>query len=461
MLVLGGCLRLVAVGDVLGQVLGEVADAPVRVPGPAQHALGVEPFAEPGDVLRFVLRSDRVERLVPGGQDFPGRRVEVVAAGLVPHRQLAVVVADGGRVRPPHLVVGGGEHLAQLGPGHGAAHRDVDVRGQPPLGFHGREVLHVVAEEPAKVLDEPVEQRREVQRIPGRPAVVVAVRVGRRAVAAHAPVARAGQRDEHRRAERRAVRGRVRLADRPGRYLAPGQVRRVLPPPGGPVTAGRAGRQHLPAHARTGDLLVQLAVQRVQLGRVLVLVPGPVALGLSLGPLLDQPALPVVRVVRVNDRLMIEMPAFPALGRPEHPGPFGARRADRGQRVPARHEDLFHPSRADIGTAELHRPQAGPVLGRDLPDHGPRERHRHPLGACPRPGLILCPRPGSPITSVSLGGPVRAVTAHAALPAQDPRAVIEQEQARAAGRAGLIGPPRRLFRHRASPASRGAGTGVA
>ena len=177
-------------------------------------------------------------------------------------------------------------------------------------------------------------------------------------------------------------------------HLAPGQIWRVLPPPGGPVTPGRAGRQHLPAHARTGDLLVQLAVQRVQLGRVVALVPGPVALGLGLGALLDQPALPVVRVVRVNDRLMIEMPAFPALGRPQHPGPFSARSAHRGQGVPARDEDLFHPSGADIGAAELHRPQAGPVLGRDLPDHGPRERHRHPLGACPRPRLILCPRLG-------------------------------------------------------------------
>jgi len=141
------------------------------------------------------------------------------------------------------------------------------------------------------------------------------------------------------------------------------------------VTAGRAGRQHLPAHARTCDLLVQLAVQRVQLGRVFAVGHRAVPFGLSLGPLLDQPALPVVRVFRVKDRLMIEMPAFAALGRPEHPGSFGARSADRGQRVPARDEDLFHSSRADIGAAKLHRPQACPVLGRDLPDHGPREWH--------------------------------------------------------------------------------------
>ena len=84
-------------------------------------------------------------------------------------------------------MVGGGEDLAQLGAGNGAADRDVDVRGEPPLGLDGGEVLHVVADEPAQVLDEPVEQRGEVQRVTGRPLVVVGVRVGRGAVAVTRP----------------------------------------------------------------------------------------------------------------------------------------------------------------------------------------------------------------------------------------------------------------------------------
>ena len=112
-------------------------------------------------------------------------------------------------------MIGRGEHLAQFGAGQGAAHRDVDVRGEPPLRFDGGEVLDVVAEEAAQVLDEPVEQRREVQRVPCRPLVVVAGRVGRGAVAADPAVAGAGQRDEHRRPERLAVRRGVGLADRP------------------------------------------------------------------------------------------------------------------------------------------------------------------------------------------------------------------------------------------------------
>jgi tetratricopeptide (TPR) repeat protein len=51
----------VAVAEVLGQVLGEVADAPAGVAGSGEHALGVEPGTEPGHVPRFVLVSDGVE----------------------------------------------------------------------------------------------------------------------------------------------------------------------------------------------------------------------------------------------------------------------------------------------------------------------------------------------------------------------------------------------------------------
>jgi hypothetical protein len=49
---------LVAVAEVLGQVLGEVADAPAGVAGSDEHALGVEPGAEPGHVQRLVLVED-------------------------------------------------------------------------------------------------------------------------------------------------------------------------------------------------------------------------------------------------------------------------------------------------------------------------------------------------------------------------------------------------------------------
>jgi len=68
-------------------------------------------------------------------------------------------------------VIRRGDDLAQLGPRDGAADRDVDMRGKPSLWLDSREVLDLVSEEAAQVLDEPVEQRGEVQRIPSRAGV--------------------------------------------------------------------------------------------------------------------------------------------------------------------------------------------------------------------------------------------------------------------------------------------------
>ena len=173
---------LVAVAYLLGEVLGQVADAPGGVLGPGEHALGVEPDPEPGHMPRLIVGADGVERLVPGRQDFPGGRVEVAADGLVPDRQLAAVVLDlasrratrpGGRWRPAPGAARRGPRCRGWRGGHA---------GRGALGFDGGEVLHVVAEVAAQVLDEPVEQRGEGQRVPRRPVVVVGARVGRGAV---------------------------------------------------------------------------------------------------------------------------------------------------------------------------------------------------------------------------------------------------------------------------------------
>ena len=110
------------------------------------------------------------------------------------------------------------------------------VRGETALRLDGREVLQVIAAEPAQVLDEPVEQRGEVQRIAGGPGVVVGGGIGWCPVAGHPAVGRAGQRDEQRRAEDLAVRGGIGLADRPATDRAAGQRRGIVPPPGGAVT---------------------------------------------------------------------------------------------------------------------------------------------------------------------------------------------------------------------------------
>jgi len=153
---LGVAVRLVAVAQVLGQVLGEVADAPAGIPGSGEHALGVEPRAEPRHMQRLVIVPDGVEGLVPGREHLAGLRVEVGAGVLIPHRQAVAVVLDDFGGGPPDLVVGGGDDLAELGAGDGAADGDVDVRGEAPLGFDGGEVLQVIADVAAQVLDEPV-----------------------------------------------------------------------------------------------------------------------------------------------------------------------------------------------------------------------------------------------------------------------------------------------------------------
>ena len=225
-LVGGGAL--VAVADMLGQVLGEVADAPASVLRSGEHALRVEPLTEPGDVQWLVVLADCVECLIPGGQDFPCARVGVGCHVLVPYGVVTAVELDALSGGPPHLVVGRGDDLPQLGAGDRAADREVNVWGESSLRLDGREVLNVVAAEPAKVLHEPVEQRREVQRVPRGPLIVIGVRVDRRALGADLAVRGAGQGNEERWPEGLAVRRGVDLADRPVADLAAGKLCGVL-----------------------------------------------------------------------------------------------------------------------------------------------------------------------------------------------------------------------------------------
>ena len=76
-------------------------------------------------------------------------------------------------------MVGRGDHLAQFAAGDGAADRHVHVRREAALRLDGGEVLQVIAAVAAQVLDEPVEQRGEVQRVPRGRGVVIAVRINR------------------------------------------------------------------------------------------------------------------------------------------------------------------------------------------------------------------------------------------------------------------------------------------
>ena len=207
-----------------------------------------------------------------------------------------------------------------------------------------------IAAEPAQVLDEPVEQRGEVQRVAGGLGVVVGVRVGGCSVLADPAVGRAGQRDEQRRAEGLAVRRGVGLADRAGADRAAGQRRGVLPAPGGAMAAC-PGREHGAAHPGVADLLVQLEDPLVQFCGVEAFGGQGVPVGLGLGPVSDMGLLLVVGRVRLDDWLVIQVPAFAALRGAQQPGPFGARWAHRDQGVSAGDEDLLDVAGVDVGAA--------------------------------------------------------------------------------------------------------------
>ncbi len=112
----GVSVRLMAVAELLGQVLGQISDTPGGVLGPGEHALGVELGPEPHHMPRIVIRADGVQGFIPGRQQLAGGGVEVAAADLIPHRQIVAIEADGVGGGPPDLVVDGGDDLPQLGP---------------------------------------------------------------------------------------------------------------------------------------------------------------------------------------------------------------------------------------------------------------------------------------------------------------------------------------------------------
>ena len=365
---------------------------PARTPWASNRA------PKPGHVQRFVLVADGVEGLVPGRQHLAGVRVEECAGVLVPDRQVRAVVDGGLGGGPPDLVVGGGDDLAELVPRDGAADGEVDVRGEPALGFDGGEVLQVIPGEPAQVLDEPVEQRSEVQRIAGGMLIVVGVRVGGCSVLADPAVRRAGQGDEQRGPERLAIRRGIGLADGPGADRAAGQGSGILAAPGGAVAA-RPRRQDRATKPGIGDRLVKLADPLIQLSRIEAFAGQEVPAFLRLGSVSDQRSLVLGSRVRVDDGFVVQVPALATLRRAQDPGPLGAGRAHRGQGVPARDQDLLDVSGVDLGPAQLHRPQARAVLGGQVLHHVPGQRCGHPLGPRRPPGGHQAPSQSVPSVS--------------------------------------------------------------
>ena len=251
---------------------------------------------------------------------------------------------------------------------------------EAPLGFDGGEVLHVVAEVAAQVLDEPVEQRGEGQRVPGGPVIVIGGRVGR-CCRPGRPARSDGQVSVTNidGPEGLAVRRGVGLADRPGVDLAAGQVRGILAAPGGAVPPFRPVRVHLAADARLGDLLIELGDERVIVGGVGSGRRRGVALLLGFGAQHDPPLLVLGGGVGGDVGFVLEVPALPALRGAQRPSPLRTRGAHRGQGVPAGDEHLVHLPGVEVGAAQLHRADARAVLDGQVPDDLAGQRHGHPL----------------------------------------------------------------------------------
>ena len=99
---------------------------------------------------------------------------------------------------PPHLVIGRGGNGPQLCSGNRTPDGGVEVRRTPFLRFDGAEVLHLPPHTAPGVLPEPIHQRREVDRVAGRPPVVIPLRVDRRSLVVDAAVGVEGEGEEGR-----------------------------------------------------------------------------------------------------------------------------------------------------------------------------------------------------------------------------------------------------------------------
>ena len=83
-------------------------------------------------------------------------------------------------------------------------------------------------------------------------------------------------------------------------------------------------------HPGRGQFFIDGLDEVVQPGSALAARVCPVALGVQIGALFDQPFLVVVGRARIDGGLVLEVPAFPALHSPQHLGPVRARRAHAG-----------------------------------------------------------------------------------------------------------------------------------
>ncbi len=245
----------------------------------------------------------------------------------------------------------------------------MQVRSQPLLRLHRREVLHVEPRHPAKVLHEPINQLGEMQRIPRRLPIVVTARINRCTIP-HPPVRGKGERDEHRRPEPLAIPRGEHPPQRRIRHLTARQIGRILPPPSRtrPPLTRRSPIKDVAPHPRRVDLRIDLYDRRIPHGRIgITRRVRRVPLGLNLRPPPDQPFLIIGHRIgiRLRHRLRLQMPALPALRHPHLTVTPSTRHTLRFQRRPTRHLHRLHTTGNRVRHPHRQRPDAHPVLGGD------------------------------------------------------------------------------------------------
>ncbi len=214
----------------LRQIFGQVADQPSGVAAVRGHPVRADLHAEPDNVRGFFVVLDGVQRLIPRRQRPARVRVDV-AGLLVPDGQPAGAVERPVAGWPPDLVIRRRRDLAEQHPRDRPAHRRMQMRRQAALRFQAGEILDVVPHRPAQVLPETVHELGKVDRVAGRPPIVIRHRIHRGAFRGHPPVAVAGEGEEHRRPPHRPIRPGKRPPHRPPIHRQPWQVRGILPAP--------------------------------------------------------------------------------------------------------------------------------------------------------------------------------------------------------------------------------------
>jgi hypothetical protein len=196
----------------------------------------------------------------------------------------------------------------------------MEVRGTAFLGLDGAEVLHVPPDAAAGVLPEPVQQRREMDRVSRGPPIVIPVRIHRGPVAVHPPVGIQGKGQERR--------GPVASGEdpphRPFVDRSAWQIRGVLAAPGGALD--RLGWQIKRGEPATDSGGAQFSVEfGDRVGDLLTgdLIADGLAFGVDreqIGPGGHQRRVVLTRRSPADDRFVRKVPTLAALG---HPLPSG------------------------------------------------------------------------------------------------------------------------------------------